>query len=146
MNVDKKLISFIEKHRVSVLTTLLKNGSPHSATMHYSHQKRPLKFFFSTENTSRKCEDLLDGKKTKASMIIGLSEDEMVTLQMDGIIRAIFDPKTLTIAKSVHYPKHPNSQKYENDPATIFLEFSPEWWRFTDYNTDPITIFSSETK
>lgn len=141
--MDKRITDFIKDHRVCVLTTLLSDGAPHAATLHYSHQEEPLKFYFSTENTSRKCQDLLDGKEVKASMVVGFSEEEWITFQMDGVVRAILDKSVLEEIHKIHYAKHPDSEKWKNDPATIFLEFTPTWWRYTNYKTDPMTIISS---
>ncbi len=142
--MDQRVIEFLKKNRVSVLSTMLPDGYPHGATLHYSHQENPLEFYFSTENNSRKCQALLDGKAVKGSLVIGFSEEEWITLQMDGEVQAILDAEELKTAKSIHYPKHPNSQKFENDPATIFLKFTPKWWRYTDYNTDPYTLLASD--
>ncbi len=141
--MEEKILAFLKSHRVCSLATLLSDGSPHTASMHYSHQDQPIKLFFSTENTSRKCQILLDGKSTKASVVVGFSEEEWITLQLDGEVKAILAPDNLKAAKAVHYLKHPNSQQYENAPATIFLEFTPTWWRYTDFNTKPETIISS---
>ncbi|MBI4129893.1 pyridoxamine 5'-phosphate oxidase family protein [Candidatus Roizmanbacteria bacterium] len=141
---DKQIIDFLTKQRVSVLTTLLKDGSPHAAALHYSHKINPLELYFSTENTSVKCQALLEGNSVKGSVVIGFSEEEWITLQMDGEVTAIFDTDKLKAAQAIHYPKHPKAAQYKDDPATIFLKFIPNWWRYTDYNTDPITILSSE--
>lgn len=126
------------------MAVLLPDGFPHGAVLHYSCKNNPLTLFFSTENTSKKSEGLLDGKGKKASVVVGFSEEEWITLQMDGEVRAILDPKELKEVKEIHYAKHPDSKQYENDPATLFLSFTPNWWRFTDYNTDPPTIVDSE--
>ena len=116
----------------------------HAGTLHYSHQDNPLQLFFSTENTSRKCQGLLEEKSAKAAVVIGFSEKVWITLQMDGDVKGVFDSEELKQIKQTHYVKHPSSQQYEHDPATIFLAFTPIWWRFTDYNTEPLTIISSE--
>ena len=142
--MNQKIFDFLKNHRVSVVSTLRSDGSPHAAALHYSHKESPLTLYFSTENTSRKCQALLDGKPGKASVIVGFSEEEWITLQMDGEVRAILDKNELKKVHAIHYPKHPNSEKYKDDPATIFLAFTPSWWRYTDYNTKPITIVSSE--
>ncbi|OGM21349.1 hypothetical protein A2714_02535 [Candidatus Woesebacteria bacterium RIFCSPHIGHO2_01_FULL_38_9] len=144
--MDKRVLEFLGKNRVSVLTTLLKDGTPHGATLHYSHKENPLELYFSTENTSRKCQTLKDGKVGKASVVIGFSEEEWITLQMDGSVQAILDEVELKEVQSIHYPKHPNSEKFKNDPATIFLKFTPTWFRYTDYNTKPPTIISSDSE
>lgn len=142
--MDKTVLDFLAAHRVCSLTTILSDGSPHAAALHYSHQNDPLTLYFSTEKTGRKMEALLDGRPGKASVVVGFSEEEWKTLQMDGEVRAILDQKELATAHSIHYKKIPDSEQYKDDPATIFLAFTPTWWRFTDYNTNPPTIVSSE--
>lgn len=142
--MDKKIVDFLTKHRVGSLTVLLPDGQPHAAALHYSHKEAPLSVYFSTENTSRKAQGLLKGEATKAAVVIGFSEEEWITLQMDGEVEAILDNNELVGAQALHYAKHPSSAKYKDDPATIFLKFTPRWWRYTDYNTDPATILSSD--
>jgi len=142
--MDKKILEFLTKHRVCSLTTMLPGGTPHAAALHYSHTDEPLELHFSTENTSRKCNGLLKGEIVKGSVVVGFSEEEWITFQMDGEVSAITDKDELGKVQKIHYPKHPNSEKYKDDPATIFLKFTPAWWRYTDYNTDPLMIISSE--
>lgn len=142
--MDVKILDFLSSHRVSALTTMLSDGSPHAAALHYSHSVDPLKLYFSTENTSRKAEALINGGSVKASVVIGFSEDEWITLQMDGEIRAVLNKDELSYVQAIHYNKHPGSEQYKNAPETIFLEFIPTWWRYTDFNTHLKTILSSE--
>ena len=142
----KKILDFLTSHRVCSLTTLLNDGSPHAAALHYSHKNDPLELYFSTENTSLKTQALLSRKSTKASVVIGFSEEEWITLQMDGNVEAIFNPKELEAVHAMHYAKIPDAEQYKNDPATIFLKFIPKWWRYTDYNDDPPTILSLNKK
>lgn len=141
--MDSKILDFLRMQRICSLTTLLVDGAPHAAAMHYSHSSDPLTLYFSTENTGKKCEALLDGSTTKASVVIGFSEKEWITLQMDGEVKTILDKEDLAKAQEIHYTKHPKSEKYKNEPETIFLSFTPAWWRYTDYNTIPETILSS---
>ncbi len=142
--MNSKVLDFLTKHRVCSLTTLLKDGSPHAAALHYSHKNKPLELYFSTENTSIKTQALLDERSTKASVVIGFSEEEWITLQMDGEVKAIPDLDELKKIHTIHYRKYPDSERYKTDPATIFLKFTPNWWRYTDYNTDRPTILSSD--
>ncbi len=80
--MDQKVLDFLSNNRISVVTTLLKDGTPHASTLNFSHQEEPLKL--------------------------------------------------------------PSSAEWKDDPATVLLAFTPTWWRFTDLNTDPYTIISSE--
>lgn len=141
--MEAKIFDFLANHRVCSLTTLLNDGSPHAAALHYSNKNEPLELYFSTKNTSLKTQTLLDGKSTKASVVIGFSEEEWITLQMDGETKAVLDKNELRSVHAIHYAKVPDSEQYKDDPATIFLKFIPKWWRYTDYNTDPPTILVS---
>ena len=93
--MDKKILDFIKKSRVSVLATVLVNGSPHVAAMHYSHGDNPLEIYFSVDKTSLKCQLLLKKKKCQASVVIGFSEQDWLTLQMDGLISIVGDREEL---------------------------------------------------
>lgn len=141
--MENTILDFLTKHRVCSLTTLLTDGSPHASALHYSHINNPLTLYFSTENTSRKCSGLLQGEPAKSSVVIGFSEEEWITLQMDGEVKAILDETTRNEIQKIHYKKHPTAKKYKDAPETIFLAFTPLWWRYTDYNSDPLTILSS---
>lgn len=138
-----KIFEFLAKHRVCSLTTLLNDGSPHAAALHYSNKNEPLELYFSTENTSLKTQALLDGKSTKASVVIGFSEEEWITLQMDGEIKTVLDENELSAIHVIHYAKIPDAERYKDEKTTIFLKFIPRWWRFTDYNIDPPLIIAS---
>ena len=142
--MHKKVLDFLTKHRVCSLTTLLPDGLPHAAALHFSHKNEPLEMYFSTENTNRKCKGLLKGETVKGSVVVGFSEEEWITFQMDGEVTAVLDKSELKKVHKIHYPKHPDSEKYKDEQATIFLKFVPKWWRYTDYNTKPETILSSE--
>ncbi len=141
---EQKVLEFLESNRVGVLSVLLKDGSPHGATVHFSHQNNPAKFFFLTDRTYRKCEALLEGGLVRASFVIGFSEEEMKTLQLDGTVRIVSDGEELAALKKIHFQKIPTAKEHENDPDSVFLEFTPTWWRYTDYNTKPETKISSQ--
>jgi general stress protein 26 len=142
--MDPKISAYLTAQRLSCLTVVLKDGSPHASTLHFSHNENPWELYFSTENTSKKCEGLLNGETVKASCVLGFSEEEFKTLQMDGEVKMITDSQELSKIKDIHYAKHPSSKKYENEPETVFLKFTPKWWRYTDYTTTPLTKLSSE--
>lgn len=141
---DQTILHFLETKKIAVLTTLLEDSTPHSATLHYSHTSDPLKLYFSTKNTSRKCQNLLNGQVGKSSLVIGFSEEEWITLQMEGTIQIVTNKNELDKISPLHYSRHPNSAKFKDDPATVFLAFTPNWWRYTDFNTRPSTVISSE--
>ena len=70
----------------------------------------------------------------------GFSEEEFVTLQFHGEAKLIKDEGNL---KEVYFAKYPNVREYEKDDDTVFLKFSPHWFRNTDYKTDDPIKFES---
>lgn len=138
-----EILKFIKKNRVLVMSILRKDGSPHAAVLHFAYSTDPLKFYFSTENTSRKTDALLAGKAVKAAAVIGFSEEEWKTLQLNGKIKGMIKPKDKALAQEIFYKTHPGSRRWKDDPATILLEFTPTWWRYSDYKKKPLLTIES---
>lgn len=141
--MDSQVVSFLSNHRVSAFTTLLADGSPHTAALHYSHITDPLTLYFTTKRTSRKMQALASGSVVKASLVIGTNDEEWKTLQMEGEVTLV-SPADIERIQDIHYRKHPNAEEFKNKPETVFLQFTPTWWRYTDFSTEPLTSFSSE--
>jgi general stress protein 26 len=142
--MNESIFQFLANHEVCSLTTLLPDGSPHGAALHFSYNTSPVELYFLTKNTSRKTKGLLNGQKGRAAVVVGFSDEESITLQMDGEVAAITVGSEFNDLQRIHLKKHPNQEKYIGNPAYIFLKFMPWWWRYTDYNTKPVTILSSE--
>ena len=142
--MDPKILNFISRHRISCLTTLLLDKQPHSATVHYCHQDDPLTFYFLTERASRKCQGLLKGQITKASLVIGFSEEEWVTLQLEGEARALVNQNEDQVARQVFHRKYLGFNPDNLDPEDVFLSFTPTWWRYTELKSNPKLVLSSD--
>ena len=143
--VDQKVLDFLNSQRVCSLAVVMPDGGSHSAAMHYSHQVNPLVIYVQTENTSKKCQGLLSGQSISASVAVGFDEQKMVTLQMDGHVQLVTDLSTLPKIHELHYAKHPHAAEYKSDPATVFLAFTPIWWRYTDFKQQLTQIISSDS-
>ena len=135
-------LEFIKKERVCVLSVVLTDGSPHLATLHYSSTVEPVKIFIQTSPTVKTAAIKERGGEAKAAVVIGFDEQEFVTLQMRGYVRMVSDPKELGAIYKIHYVKYPKAEKRKG-PNTIFLEFTPAWWRYTDFKTHPETIIDN---
>lgn len=138
----ESILNYLEKNRIGVISVILEDGAVHSATVHYSHNENPLKIYIQTSSDTLKAKLFLDGGAGKGAFVIGFSEEEWLTLQMHGEVRAVSDKDELEQIYKIHYAKHPEAEQYKG-PKTIFLEFTPTWWRYTDFNTDPDTIVYS---
>jgi general stress protein 26 len=134
----ERLFRFLREGRVSVLSTSTLSGEPHSSVMHYSCAAEPPGLFFSTTDQSAKAIDCRDNPR--ASVALGWSETEWVTVQMRGGLRALTSPEELEAAKAAHYAVHPNSRQFDSDPHTTFLAFEPDWVRFSDLAAAPAIV------
>lgn len=132
-----QVLRFLKKERVCVLGTISKDGVPETAVLHFSHQENPLVFFFQTTSESRKYQNAL--KNIKASCVVGWSEEEFITVQMNGVVKPIKLGSELESWKKIHYDKHPEAKQYEHDDNTVFLTFTPHWLKYSDFKTDPVT-------
>lgn len=127
--MDPKVLEFLKNNTMSVLAMQLADGAPHTAAMHFAHQDGSL--YLSTRSTSKKASGLVSGK-AKASITVGISEEEWVTLQMDGEVEKVEEQP----AKDIILAKYPEDAKHF-DATAIFLKFTPTWWRYSDYKTQP---------
>ena len=140
--MNQSALNLLSKDRVGVISVIQKDGTVHSATVHYSQKNDPVKIYIQTLNTTLKSQPFLNGQSGQGAMVVGFSEQDWVTLQMHGNIRAVLDQEELEEVYKTHYQKHPDAEQYKG-PNTVFLEFTPTWWRYTDFNTDPETIINS---
>lgn len=65
-----------------------------------------------------------------------MAEADFVELQLHGTVKILLVPAEVLRAQEVHYAKLPEAEKYKSN-STIFLEFVPTWWRYSDFNVDP---------
>ena len=134
----ERLFRFLREGRVSVLSTCTSRGEPHSSVMHYSCAAALPGLFFSTDDRSAKARDCRENPR--ASVALGWSEVDWVTVQMRGGLRALTLPAELEAAKAAHYAVHPNARQFDSDPHTIFLAFEPDWVRFSDLAAAPAVV------
>lgn len=143
--MQQEILEWLSEQRVGVLSVEMLDGSPHAATVHFSHTSDPLEFFFETRRHYRKAEPILKNEDTRASFVVGFDESEMKTLQLDGKI-LLLEPENESISSS-YLDKFTEKRGSENNPETIFFIFVPTWWRFTDWNKpEGKTIFTSDGK
>lgn len=126
-SMKEEMIAFLQKERFGSLATLLQNGDPHVATVHFACMPQTLEIIIQTSPESRKCERLLKLGASKASFTTGFEEIKTVVAQFDGdvVLGAI------TEQKDFYFKKFPEKLiKYKTD---VFVIFSPTWWRYTDW-------------
>lgn len=133
---------YLTSEPIGVLSVKLDDGTLHAATIHFSETFEPFKLYMATANTTVKVQPFLKGESGPAAMVIGVSEETWITLQLHGTLRAVLDPEEVEKVAAIHYGKHQKAGKYRT-PKTMFLEFTPTWWRYTDFSIRPETIIAS---
>lgn len=142
-NLTPEIISFLEAQHIAAFTTIIADDSLHSAALHFSQSTEPFEIYFSTDRASRKCQALSEAP-TQASIVIGLSSSEWITMQLSGEVVIVEDAAEIERIQEIHYEKNPGSRKFKDDPGTVMLKFTPTWWRFTNFNTSPVTLVTNE--
>lgn len=143
--MDNKVVAFLNSHRVSVLGVLQNDSMVHSATLHFAHAENLPHFYVWTEKASRKCQSLLDGSERNASFVVGFDEEEFATFQAEGKVKIAMGDD-LENGWTAYGNKFPDRKAGRENPDMVLLQFTPNWWRFTNMKTDPKTVISSEEK
>ncbi len=123
--MPKEIIDYLETQNICVLAVEMLDGSPHSATLHFANTDKPI-FIFKTSREYRKSEPLFGREKTRASVVVGVDESNMKTLQMDGTAELLKDDSL----KEIYFSKFPGKAAKSDG---VYFIFEPTWWRFTDY-------------
>ena len=131
-------LTYLKDQKICVLAVQMPDGAPHAATVHFAFVANPSRFVIMTSPLSRKHEAFVSGP-APASMVVGMDEESMKTLQIDGIVELSSDPE-LEEAYCAKFPKAAHVFKKK-----ALFTFTPAWWRFTDW-TRPggKVVFSSE--
>src|SRR5258708_20541520 len=87
--MNKDINDFINSQRICVLSVEMLDGSPHAATVHFAFDDASPTFFFETYSTYRKSEALFGRPETRSSVVVGVDENNLKTLQLDGKARLI---------------------------------------------------------
>ena len=137
--MEQGILDYIKGQRIGVLAVEMLDGSPHGATLHFAHSEEPLTFFFLTSPEYRKSEPFLKNGKARASFVVGVNEDDMKTLQLDGEAK-LEDTEEI---RNLYFGKFPD--KLGKHPEDIFISFKPTQWKHTDWTRpEGKTIFTSD--
>lgn len=142
--MDQKIIDFLTKERVCGLTLVLPDGTPHSSAMHFWITKDPFNIYFLTKNTSKKFGKVQSEGKTQASIVSGFDEDAMVEYQATGEVSVVSDKIEFEKQKALDVVKNLHHEKFYSDPSVVILKFTPSWWRYTEFKSQPKLILSSD--
>ncbi len=136
--MDPIVKEFVTSHEIGCLAVEEISGGLHAAAIHYTVTDAGT-FYIQTNLDSRKCSLLKEKGRVKAAFVSGFSEEEWKTYQASGHVRLVTDPIERRNFSDTRQKQFPGPD-YTDDPEVAFLEFIPNWWRYTDSNTKPKTI------
>lgn len=141
--MQKEIIEYLNSQNIGVLALEMPDGSPHAAAMHFALSKDGLAFYFETNKKYRKAEALLGVESVPASLVVGASESNPRTLQVDGAA-CIIPEKEKAAFEEAYFAKFPNKKAKAADPDLIFFKLTPTWWKYFDFSTNPKVVLESK--
>jgi general stress protein 26 len=136
MDEKKKFVlDFIKKHKICVLATITPDGHPEAGVIEFGETDN-LELIFDTFKTYRKYKNL----KNNPDVAVVIGWDENVTIQYEGRA-AELSGQELKKYQALYYAKNPDAEKWLKFPEVTFFKVIPQWLRYRDGNTDPMTIF-----
>ncbi len=124
--MDSTVLEYLQTQRVCVLAVEMPDGSPHAATVNFTHTEDPLTLIIMTGPTSRKHGALVMAT-VRSSIVIGVDERDMRTLQVNG--HASFS--TNQTLQRLYFDRFPKALYMF--PKDVLVIFTPTWCRFTDW-------------
>ncbi len=141
--MPQEIIDYLATQRVGVLAVEMPDGSPHGATLHFATNTEANEFYFRTSPAYKKMESLAERTTTRASFVVGTTEAEMKTFQLDGVLRKITAEEQAAF-EAAYLGKLTEKKGKSSDG--VGLVFTPTWWRFTDWTKpEGKFVLSSET-
>ncbi len=139
--MKEEMIAFLQNERFGSVATLLLNGDPHVATVHFACIPDTFEIIIQTNPLSRKYERLAQMGKCRASFTTGFEEIKTVVAQFDGSMTTDVTQEQ----KDFYLKKFPEKiGKYKTE---VFIVFKPDWWRYTDWTKpEGKTILTSDGK
>lgn len=128
----KRILDFIKKNKLGVISTISPNGSPESAVMVIS-QKDNLELIFQTPNNYRKYMNLKENPNV--AIVFGFDLNEFTTVQYEGIAKEA-EGKEVDECRRIHIAKNPKSADYAYLPENKYFIVSPNWIRYWNFNTN----------
>ena|SRR3989338_4087033 len=128
----EKVLNFIKKNILGVISTVSLEGKPESAVMVIS-QKNNLELIFQTPNNYRKYINLK--YNPHVAIVFGFDLEEFTTVQYEGIAEEVYG-KEIDKCRKIHVAKNPKSIDYAYLPQNKYFIVSPIWIRYWNFNTN----------
>ena len=128
------LYDFMQKHKLAVVSSVSKDGSPQSALVGIA-VTGGLEIVFDTVKTSRKYENIL--QNPHVALVIGW--DDETTVQFEGIATELAGSED-DIYREIYYDVYADGrERAENWAGLVHFKAEPKWLRYSNFN-DPVVV------
>ncbi len=138
--MEEKVKTYLKekKPRLTVISTVNKDGKPESALMTYAiFEGEALTLVLSTRLNTRKWANLQTNKHVSLVFGGGFSDAEV---QFEGDAELFADPSSYKLLEEVYFEQNPETLQFRGLPELVFLKVKPTWVRFTDYSASPPVV------
>lgn len=131
----QKILGFLRKQKLAVISTVdPAHAAPESALVAFTEDEN-LCLYFQTGKHTRKAANL--AVNPRVSFVMGLTLDDMVTVQYEGRAERLTAPADLEFCKQQFIAKDsPTTEEYFNHPTAIFFKVRPTWIGCSDYTSE----------
>lgn len=135
-----KILEILQSQKLAVIATCSpRRPTPESALIAFAEDDE-LNLYFQTGRHTRKAANLR--ANPHVSLVIGLSQEDLVTVQYEGIATHITAPEDLAACKQRFVAKDsPTTEEYFNHPTAIFFKVTPTWIGCSDYTGKHPKVF-----
>ena len=128
------LYDFMQKHKLAVVSSVSKDGSPQSALVGIA-VTRGLEIVFDTVKTSRKYENIL--QNPHVALVIGW--DDETTVQCEGLATLLAGPEDDSY-REIYYEAYPEGRdRAANWVGLVHFKVAPKWLRYSNFN-EPVLV------
>lgn len=134
MSKKQFIYDFLNKRKLTVLSTVSAGGQPGAAVMEFIVTPR-LELVFDTVNTSRKYANL----SVNSRVACAFGWEEWDTVQYEGIAEELVG-KDKDMYRQMFLAKLPDAKKWDVLPEITYFKVTPTWIRYTAMDTSPWEI------
>ncbi|HEY9745036.1 MAG TPA: pyridoxamine 5'-phosphate oxidase family protein [Oculatellaceae cyanobacterium] len=129
----EKILDILKTQKLAVISTSgPASPTPESALVAFVEDDQ-LRLYFQTGKHTRKAENLQ--ANPHVSFVIGLKQEDMVTVQYEGKAEQIQAPEEIEACKQRFRAKDsPATDEYLDHPTAIFFKVTPTWIGCSDYS------------
>ncbi len=135
MEDKAKILAFLRQQKLAVIASYSPaQPTPESALVAFTEDGQ-LRIYFQTSRHSRKAANM--ARNPHVSLVIGLTLQDLTTVQYEGIVRQLVEPTEIEACKQLFLAKNsPTTPDYFDRPTTLLFEVSPTWIGYSDYSTN----------